>query len=95
MDANQELRHFKELVSVWLGAHLTVLEAGAAATEDLQRIEDAEKSLAQETIKILHDYHIDTAALENAVREARQAAMDTNGRETEFLEHPLILCCGF
>ena len=79
MDTNQELKHFKELVSVWLAAHLSVLEAGATVNEDLQRIEDAEKSLAVETLKILHDYQIDTEALETAVREARQAAMDTNG----------------
>ena len=79
MDTNQELKHFKELVSVWLAAHLSVLEAGANVNENMQRIEDAEKQLAQETLKILHDYQIDTEALENAVRDARQAAMGTNG----------------
>ena len=78
MDANQELEQFKKLVTKWLTIHLNVLEANITTEEDLSQIKQTEKDLGQETLNILHRYQIETANLESAVRDIRNAARGEN-----------------
>ena len=78
MDVNQELEQFKRLVTQYLTIHLSVLEANATLEEDISRIKETEQDLGQVVLNILHHYQIETADLESAVSDARNAATGEN-----------------
>ena len=78
MNANQELEQFKKLVTQWVTIHLSVLEANVTIEEDINRIKETEQDLGQEALNILHRYQIETADLESAVSDARNAAIGEN-----------------
>ena len=83
MDANRELAQFKKLVTKWLTIHLSVLEANVTTEEDISQIKETEQDLGQEVLNILHHYQIETADLESAVRDTRNAANGENLADLE------------